>query len=142
ILLSAFAIPQSAPGLGATMSPSFVCTFAVLLRFGGDAAAVVAVACAATSAGVQWQLAHPAHKVVANVATVVATLVAALVYQTLSGPLSSFAWPWHAAPIAVALLAYCVVASAAIDLLLPMLAERAIDRTWPKSLLSTGPSYV
>jgi diguanylate cyclase (GGDEF)-like protein/PAS domain S-box-containing protein len=142
ILFSAFAIPRSAAGLGATMSPAFVFTFATLLRFGGDAAAVVALACAATSACVQWQLAHPIHKVIANVAIVVATLVAALVYQTLSGPLNSFAWPWHAAPIAVALLAYCVVASAAIELLLPMLAEQAVDRTWPKSLLSTGPSYI
>src|SRR6516165_1509549 len=83
LLLSAFAILPSADGLGATMPPSFVFTFAILLRFGGDAAAVVALACAATSACVQWQLAHPIHKVIANVATVIATLVAALVYQTL-----------------------------------------------------------
>jgi len=142
ILLSVFAVPRSAAGIGTTMSPSFVFVFAVLLRFGGDAAAVVALACAATSACAQWLLAYPIPKVIANVATVIATLVAALVYQTLSGPLNSFAWPWHAAPIAVALLAYCVVASGATELLLPMLAEQAVDRTWPKSLLSTGPSYI
>src|SRR5262245_6695372 len=67
-LFSALAIPRSAAGLGATMSPSFVFTFATLLRFGGDAAAVVALACAATAACVQWLLAHPIPKIIANVA--------------------------------------------------------------------------
>jgi diguanylate cyclase (GGDEF)-like protein len=141
-LVSAFAIPRSGANAGVTMPPSFVLTFAVLLRFGGDAAAVVALASAVTSAIVQWRLSHPLRHVIANVATLTATIVAALVYQTLGGPASSSNWPWHAAPIAVALLAYGVVASAATELLLPMLAEQAIDGTWPKSLLTVGPSYV
>src|SRR4029450_11462200 len=55
-LVSAFGIPQSGPNAGATMPPSFVFTFAALLRFGGGAATVVAAASAATSAFVQWRL--------------------------------------------------------------------------------------
>jgi len=142
ILVSAFAIPRSGANASATMPPSFVVTFAVLLLFGGDAATIVAAGSAATSALVQWRDAQPLHRVIDNAATVIATLVAALVYQTLGGPASSFNWPWHAAPIAAALIAYCIVASASTDLMLPMLAEQPIDRTWPKSLLGVGPSYV
>src|SRR4029077_8731643 len=99
-------------------------------------------ACAVTSGLVQWRDGHPLHRVIANVSTVIAMLVAALVYQTLGGPANHFDWPWHAAPIAAAMLAYGIVASAATDLMLPLLAEQPIDRTWPKSLLSAGPSYV
>src|SRR5438874_1214489 len=74
--------------------------------------------------------------------TIVGTLAAALVYQTLVGPARSFDWPWRAAPIAATALAYCVVTSASADLLLPLLARRPIDRAWPQSLLGVVPSYV
>jgi diguanylate cyclase (GGDEF)-like protein len=141
-LVSAFAIPRSSANAGATMTPSFVFTFVVLLLFGGDAATLVAAACAVTSALVQWRHGHSLPRVIANVSTVIAMLVAALVYQTLGGPANHFDWPWHAAPIAAAVLAYGIVASATTDLMLPLLAEQPIDRTWPKSLLSAGPSYV
>jgi diguanylate cyclase (GGDEF)-like protein/PAS domain S-box-containing protein len=140
LLVSAFAIPRSGANAAATMPPSFVLTFTALLQFGGDAATVIAGACAATAGLVQWQLAQPRHRVTANIAPLMATLVAALVYQTIGGPSNVFAW--HAAAIALALLAYCVVASAATDLMLPALTGQAVDRTWPKSLLSVGPSYV
>jgi diguanylate cyclase (GGDEF)-like protein len=142
VLVSAFAIPRSSASAGATMPPSFVFTFVVLLLFGGDSATLVAAACAVTSALVQWRHGHPLPRVIANVSTVIAMLVAALVYQTLGGPANHFDWPWHAAPIAAAVLAYGIVASATTDLMLPLLAEQPIDRTWPKSLLSAGPSYV
>ncbi len=142
LLVSAFAIPRSGASAGATMPPSFVFTFVVMLLFGGDAATLVAAASAVTSALVQWRHAHPLHRVIANVSTVIAMLVAALVYQTFGGPTNHFDWPWHAAPIAAAVLAYSIVASATTDLMLPLLAERPIDRAWPKSLLSAGPSYV
>jgi diguanylate cyclase (GGDEF)-like protein/PAS domain S-box-containing protein len=142
ILVSAFAIPRSGANAGATMPPSFVLTFAVLLRFGGDAATLIAAASALTSGLVQWRLAHPFHRVIANVATVIATLVAALVYQTLGGTAGPFDWPWHAASIAAAVIAHCIVASASTELMLPMLAEQPIDRTWPKSLFGVAPGYV
>jgi diguanylate cyclase (GGDEF)-like protein/PAS domain S-box-containing protein len=142
IFVSAFAIPRSGASAADTMPPSFVFTFAALLHFGVEAATVMAAASAATVGLVEWQLAHPRHRVTANVATVIATLVAALVYQTIDGPSSAFAWPWHAASIALALLAYCLVASAATELLLPALAGQAVDRRWPKSLFSVGPGYV
>src|SRR5438132_3649080 len=99
ILVSAFTIPQSGAKSGATMPPSFVFTFAALLLFGRNAALLVAAACAATSALVQWRLAHPLHRIIANIATIVGTLAAALVYQLLAGPARFFDWPWRAAPI-------------------------------------------
>jgi diguanylate cyclase (GGDEF)-like protein/PAS domain S-box-containing protein len=142
ILVSAFAIPRSGANAGAMMPPSFVLTFAMLLLFGGDAATLVAAAVAVTAGLVQWRLAHPFHRVIANVAPVIATLAAALVYQTLGGPASPFVWPWHAVPIAAAVIAYCIVASASTELMLPMLAQQPIDRTWPKSLFGVGPGYV
>src|SRR5436190_22286162 len=95
ILVSAFTIPQSGAKSGATMPPSFVFTFAALLLFGRNAALLVAAACAATSALVQWRLAHPLHRIIANIATVVGTLPAALVYQALGDPARPFDCPWH-----------------------------------------------
>src|SRR5438093_2046647 len=142
ILVSAFTIPHSGAKSGAMMPPSFVLTFAALLLFGRNTAMLVAAACAVTSALVQWRLAHPLHRIIANIATVVGTLAAALVYQALGDPVRSFDWPWRVAPIAATALAYCVVTSASADLLLPLLARRAIDRAWPKSLLNVVPSYV
>jgi diguanylate cyclase (GGDEF)-like protein/PAS domain S-box-containing protein len=142
VLASAFAIPRSGANAGAAMPPSFVFTFAALLGFGSNAAILVAAACAATSALVQWHRGDPLHRVMASAATVIAMFVTALVYQILGGPTGSFDWPWHAAPIAVAVLAHCLVASVVTELMLPLLTEHAIDRTWPKSLLSTGPTYV
>src|SRR5437867_3642257 len=86
ILVSAFTIPQSGAKSGAVMPPSFVFTFAALLLFGRNAALLVAAACAVTSALVQWRLAHPLHRIIANVATVIGTLAAALAYQALGDP--------------------------------------------------------
>src|SRR2546428_6172635 len=105
ILISAFAIPRSGAKSGATMPPSFVFTFAVLLLFGRNAAMLVAAACAVTSALVQWRLAHPLLRIIANIATVVGTLAAALVYQALGDPVRAFDWPWRVAPIAATALA-------------------------------------
>src|SRR5438128_1268220 len=142
ILISAFAIPRSGAKTGATMPPSFVFTFAVLLLFGRNAAMLVAAACAVTSALVHWRLAHPLLRIIANIATVLGTLAAALAYQALGGPVRPFDWPWHVAPIAATALAYCIVTSASADLLFPLLARRPIDRAWPTSLLGAVPTYV
>ena len=59
ILVSTFAIPQSAAEDEAAMPPSFVFMFAALLLFGRDAATLVAAAAAVASGLVRWRLAHP-----------------------------------------------------------------------------------
>jgi diguanylate cyclase (GGDEF)-like protein/PAS domain S-box-containing protein len=141
VLVSAYAIPRSGAKAGAMMPPPFVFTFAVLLLFGGDAAILVAVATAVTSAFVQWRLSHPIRRLVVNAATIIAMLVAAIVYQVLGDPKSSLGWSWRLVSIADAVVAYWIVTSASTDLFLAVLAKRPIDRAWPKSLLSGGPSY-
>jgi diguanylate cyclase (GGDEF)-like protein/PAS domain S-box-containing protein len=142
VLASAFAIPRSGAYAGATMRPSFVFTFLALLRFGGDAAILVAVACATTAALVQWRRADPLRHLVANVATVIATLAAAFLYQLTGGPAGAVDWPLRAVPIAAAVLAYWIVMSAITELALPLVAEQAIDRRWPGSLVGVGSAYV
>src|SRR5262245_28916741 len=116
VLVSAFAIPRSGISAGAPMPASFVLTFAAMLRFRGAAAVVVAAAGAATAGFVQWRLAHPLRRVGANTSIVIATFAAALVYHVLGGP-AAVDWLWHAVSIAVALLVYCVVATAVTELL-------------------------
>src|SRR2546429_1824292 len=117
ILVSAFAIRPSAAKADETMPPSFVFTFAVLLLFGGDGAILVAAASAVTSGLVQWRLEHPLHRLIMNIATVMGTLAAAVVYQMLGGSVLLSGWPWHAAPIAAAVVAHCIVANASTKLI-------------------------
>src|SRR5262249_39044556 len=118
ILVSALAMPQSGASDGATMTPSFTLMFAVLLLFGRNAATVVAAACAITAAIVQWRLAYPIHRIATNIASVFATLAAAFVYQTITGAVNGFDWPWRVASIAAAVIAYVIVTTASTGLIL------------------------
>jgi len=142
VLASAFAIPRAGATAGAMMPPSFVFAFASLLLFGPNAALLVAAAACVTSAVVQWRLAYPLHRVIANAATIVAFTAAAFVHQALGGFARAFPWPGSAVSIAGAALAYFIVASALTDLATPWLARRTLDRAWPASLLEAAPSYV
>src|SRR5258706_1792015 len=143
ILVSTFAIPQSAAEDEAAMPPSFVFMFAALLLFGRNAATLVAAAAAVASGLVRWRLAHPLRRILANTATVViATFVAASAHQLLAGAMGPLDWPWRGVPIAAAVLVYCIATSASADLILPALAKRPVGRAWPKSPLRGGPSYV
>src|ERR1051325_3356688 len=92
--------PPSARPVG-MMPPSFVFTFALLLRFGGEAAIVASVAGAVTSAIVQWRMTRVLDDLIVNSVTVIATIAAAIVYQTL-GSLAALEGPWRIAIMALA----------------------------------------
>ena len=44
-------------------------------------------------------------------------------------------------PIALAVLAYCLVKSASAEIIVPLLTKQPINRSWPTSLLRGGPGY-
>src|SRR5258705_107608 len=81
----------------------------------------------------------PRHTGVVAVALV---SVAAGVLLGLSG------WPQpnrtfeFAGLILAAVLAYCIVKSALVDIVVPFVLRQPIDRRWPKSILRGGPSYL
>src|SRR6185369_9298335 len=74
VVVSADVLATPVSKSAATMPPSFVFTFAVLLRFGGEAAIVTAVASAVTSAIVQWYVTRAFDELIPNSATVIATI--------------------------------------------------------------------
>ena len=77
-----------------------------------------------------------------NVATVaVAAQAAGLVHQVLGGTIGTFIWPRQGVPIALAVVAYCLVKSASQEIVVPLLTRQPVNRSWPTSILRGGPSY-
>jgi diguanylate cyclase (GGDEF)-like protein/PAS domain S-box-containing protein len=129
-----------------TLRPAFVVEFTSLIMFGAHPTMLVAGCGLLTRdlsdperSGRGWQrFARPA-------TVVVALQAAALAYDALSGALAPLAWPWHAAPIAMGVLAYCAVSSVSADILVPLFARHPIDggwRWWPKRVLQECPVHV
>ena len=142
VLVSADPMPRLGAEPGAKMSPSFVFAFAMLLRFGGEAAIVAAVAGAVTSGIVQWRLGRAVDELVLNSAPVIATIVAAIVFQTLGGLLGAPDGPWRVAAMALAAAGYSIAASAVTELILTVvLAKRPIDPAWLGALRRGAPTY-
>jgi diguanylate cyclase (GGDEF)-like protein/PAS domain S-box-containing protein len=143
ILSSAFAIPPATAEERGRMAPSFVVDFSALLLLGLNAALVVA------TAGIiaRW-IADPlrarAVRRMLSLATVngVATLSAGLVYQALGGVAGQITWPWHALPIAAAVVAYAFVKTLAADVIVPLLKRQSINRSWPRALVRNCPNYL
>jgi diguanylate cyclase (GGDEF)-like protein/PAS domain S-box-containing protein len=124
----------------AMMPPSFVIEFASLLLLGPNPAMLVVVAATVT----QWRVAERAHprRLLVNAATVMVALQAAgIAHRSLGGTLGGFAWPWEGVPLAAAVIAYCVVKSAAAEIVVPLFARRPINRSWPMQMLRGCPGY-
>ena len=62
-------------------------------------------------------------------------------HLALGGTLGQFTWPFEAAPIAAALVAYCIVKVLSSEVVRPLLAKQRIDRSWPARMLLDGPIY-
>ncbi len=142
ILISAFAAQPAASDDRATMAPSFVIEFTSLLIFGAHAAMLVAIAGALARGFADSQRPHKYIRTLMNVVTVAAaTQAAGFVHQALGGTLGHFDWPFQAAPLAAAIVAYCVVKVLSAEVVRPLLTKQPIRRSWPERILVDCPIY-
>ena len=140
ILTSVVAKQRTSTWDWATMPPSFVIEFASLLLLGPNATMLVVIAGTVT----QWRAAERTHlrRLLVNAATVIVAIQAAgFAYQSLAGTTGG-AWPWQGVPLAAAVIAYCLVKSAAAEIVAPLFARRPIKRSWLQNTLRGCPSYV
>ena len=125
------------------MPPSFVIEFTALLLLGPHATAVVATAGTVMQGLTDSQKPHRLRRAIFNTLTAVAAVEAAgWVHQALGGTTGTFVWPAQGGPIALALLAYCVVKSAAAEIIVPFITKQRVNRSWPRSIVGGAPGYV
>ena len=124
----------------AVMPPSFVLIFATLLLFGPNVALLIAAAGALTPT--LANLRSLREGLVILTVTVASTEAAALAHQQGSAFAVAPAWPWLALPLGGALVAYYLVQSALVELVIPLLARQPLDRSWPKTAWRGWPLYV
>ena len=137
--------------------PLFVILFTTLVLYGPAAATLAAAAIALTHVSWAWGTGlQPAQMLTKRAgisfAVTLASLQAAAVGHTaLGGTIGVFAWPWDVLPLAAAVVAYCVVGSAA-DVIagrlkpaptekLALATARAIWRAWVTTLAEALPRF-
>ena len=143
MVTSALALQRSTTKDWAIMPPSFVVDFSALLLLGPDAMMLVATAGALVHGLTDAEVPHRLRRTLFTAATVVAAAQAAgLVHQVSGGTIGNFVWPAQGVPIALAVIAYCVVKSASAELIVPLLTRQSINRSWPASILRGAPLYL
>jgi diguanylate cyclase (GGDEF)-like protein/PAS domain S-box-containing protein len=126
------------------MAPAFVMTLGALLMFGPHVAAVVAAAGALAPGFAAPDRSFPRPHFLIDVAIVaLATVAAGQMYQGLGtvSPSVTGNWPWQGALIAAAVLSYCAVQGALVEMVVPLLSRRPVNRSWPKTALRGCSSY-
>ena len=141
ILTSVLGVRPPAANDRAIMPPSFVVTFSSLLLFDRHVAMLVAVAAVLTSAFATVGRSSPWRRLLVDAAIAIgATQLGGLTYQRLDAVGGGGVWPWHALPIAAAVVAYCVVKSALAKVIVPFSrGDPSIDRG--RRALRGCPSY-
>jgi hypothetical protein len=109
-LIAALSVQAASSARRRTMTPSFVIEFISLIIFGGHPATLVAIAAVAARAFADAQRPPALLRTLLNVVTVAAAMQAAgYAHQALGGTLGEFSWPFQAAPIGGAIVAYGLV---------------------------------
>ena len=125
-----------------TTKPSaiaFVVDFAALLLGGRAMAAIVA------SLGVVLRslAGSSRRRVFADVAVVVASIQSAgFVHARLGGTVGHLEWPWQGVPIATAAVAYCLVQDALKECVVPFVARRPVNLSWPRLVARDSPDFI
>jgi diguanylate cyclase (GGDEF)-like protein/PAS domain S-box-containing protein len=117
---------------GSAMPLSFVIDLAALLLAGIATATIVAtMGVILRTVGDQRR-----HQVVANALTAMAAMFASgLVHWLLGGTTGHLVWPWESVPLAAAVLTYCSVSYVSLEVLVPFLTARPIDRSsWQRAV--------
>ena len=143
ILVSAFADQSSSIEDDATMRPSFVVEFGSLLLVGAHAATVVVVANTLVRAlGDSQRPAAYLRTLMNDVVASAAIQAAGYVHRAVGDALGYSSWPLLAAPIAAALIAYCVVKLLCTEVALPLIAKQTVLKGWPDDTLRDVSLYV
>ena len=142
MLTAAIATPQSITKDWMTMQPSFVVDFTALLLIGPHATMIVVAAGMVTQRLTSSERVRPGRRILVSAATVMAAIQAAgFVHRALGGTLGHFTWPMQGAPIAAAIVGYCIVKSAAWEIIVPLFEKRPVGRLWLPSLPAGCPSH-
>ena len=127
----------------ATMRPHFVIDFAALVLLGVPAAMVVAGIGAMADGLAQRGGWRGLRRTLAATATsLVALQGAGGVHLGLGGAIRYLEWPWDAAPLGAAVVAYCVIRLVVAGLVAPLAMRTAVDPAWPTRLPRTCPPHV
>jgi diguanylate cyclase (GGDEF)-like protein/PAS domain S-box-containing protein len=141
VLASAFKLQLPTSKNRATMSASFVVDFTSLLLFGAHMTSLVAAA-GALSQSMLGGRRNPPHRTLFNVACFVITIEATgLIYRMMGGSTGRLAWPADATPLAVAALAYFLVNSGLVALVIAFTTAQSVRRVWQQNFLWSGPNY-
>jgi diguanylate cyclase (GGDEF)-like protein/PAS domain S-box-containing protein len=142
VLISAFAAQPSTSDGRATMPPSFVIEFTALVLFGAHATLLVAIAAALARSFDDRRRPDKSLRTLMHIVTVAAaTQTAGYVHLALGGTLGRFRWPFDAAPVGAAVVAYCVVKVLSSEIVRPLVTKQRIDRSWPRRILIDGSTY-
>jgi diguanylate cyclase (GGDEF)-like protein/PAS domain S-box-containing protein len=127
----------------AIMPPSFVITFSSLLLFDRNVAMLVALAAAVTPAFLAPMRAAPWIPILVDAGISIAAIqLGGLTYESMGRLVGDIVWPWHAIPVAAAVVAYHVVQGALAEIVVPLLSRKPVSRTWPARALRGCPMYL
>src|SRR5688572_5693167 len=141
LLTSTLAVQQFTAKDWATVPPSFVIDFTALLLLGPQAMLIVAAAGAIMQWLIDPQRVHWSRHGLSVATVLAAAQAASLVHTAVGGTIGTFIWPQQAVPIALAVIAYCVVKSASAEIIAPLITRQPINRSWPANLLRGVPGY-
>jgi diguanylate cyclase (GGDEF)-like protein/PAS domain S-box-containing protein len=145
VLSSLLRVQSTAGKDRAIMAPAFVAAVAALLMFGPHVATLIAAAGALAPGFVSSDRPYPqVHSLIHVAVVAVATAAAGQVYHWLGtvSPSLTAAWPWQGGLIAAAVLFYCVVQGALVEIVVPALSRRPVNRAWPGTALRGCSTYL
>ena len=124
------------------MAPSFVVDFVSLLLLGPHATMLVVAAGTVMNGLTDPAPSFPARRVVVNTVVVMTAIQAAgYVSGGLAAILGDVDFPLRALPITAAVIAYCLVRSAAVEIVIPFCSRQPVNRSWLVNLLRGSSTY-
>ena len=142
MLTSVLGDRQLRPNDWAIMPLSFVIDFTSLLFLGPASAMITATTATVAQHFTEDDGGSPQQLLSQTAIGIVSIQAAAMAHQALGGTLGHFEWPWQAVPILAAVLAYCFVKCAVMEIVAPLCRRQAFNRSWLKRILTACPVYV
>jgi diguanylate cyclase (GGDEF)-like protein/PAS domain S-box-containing protein len=141
-LTSSLRLPLPKMKAGATLSVSFIVTFASLLALGPNATALVAVAGALSQSVLGPRGSSQLYRALFNVACLVLTAhVTSAAWSTFGGVAGDLTWPQALPPLVGATSVYFLANTGMVALTIALCTSRPVGRVWQESFLGTSPSY-
>jgi diguanylate cyclase (GGDEF)-like protein/PAS domain S-box-containing protein len=142
IATSALKLPLPTTKNRATMSASFVIDFTSLLVFGPHPTVLIASAGALSQSLLGGARRNPPHRTLFNMACFVVTIEASgVVYGLFGGAPGVLQWPGEATPLLSAVIAYFLVNSGLIAMVVSLSTGQPVGRVWRQNFLWSGPNY-